>query len=332
MFNSNRFSRIVSFIFISLAVVFTSACGNNSNLDEYVNNSINNGNTLAGQYLGANNLNSGQVGTLDVTVAQDGSASGTYKVTNPTVGQTITTGTYPVTGSVNLTTGTFTLSGTIPGLGAFSISGVLPISGNVANYTITINNQTFTGAIQPASQGTPTPPSNNGGATSKLISSGTLSNFLFTPDNSYNGANPPVSNSSLFGGAVATGSDNSQSATLLLSETSLNGQTATIRSFTVSVVVPSGETLQAGTTYPLVSNGRGAFLTLNKSVGVTAVEGWTIGANTTGSATIVSLDANSITVNFSFNNLVPNTGIANNTATGSFNTSGTITGNFANIP
>lgn len=319
-------------MFIALAVVFTSACGSNSNLDEFVNNSINNGSTLAGQYLGANNLNSGQVGTLDVTVAQDGSATGNYKVSAPVTSQTITTGTYPVTGSVNLTTGTFSFSGNITGLGTFTISGVLPISGNVANYTITINNQTFTGAIQPASLGTPTPPSNTGGATSKIISSGTLSNFVFTPDNSYNGVNPPVSNSSLFGGAVGTGSDNSQSATLLLSETSLSGQTATVRSFTVSIVVPSGETLQAGTTYPLVSNGRGAFLTLNKSVGVTATEGWTIGANTTGSATIVSLDANSITVNFSFTGLVPNTGITNNTATGSFNTSGTITGNFAAIP
>lgn len=305
MFQTKRFSRIFSLLFISLAVVFVSACGDDNDLDDFVFNNTNN-NTLVGRYLGANNLNPGQVGNLDVTVAGNGAISGNYAVTNLVANQTVTPGSYPVTGNVSLTTGAFSLAGTIPGLGNFSINGSLPTAGNVAAYTILLNGQTFNGVIQPAAQGVPNPPANNNNNNNgKIVSGGVVSNFIFTPNGSYNGVNPPVSISSQIAGAVGTGVNNEDSITLVLTETSINGQNVSSRLLTVSAVIPAGEDFQVGTTYNLVdNNGRGSFLTLSTVQGVAASEGWAIGPNTTGSVTLVALNDTSVTLDFTFTNLV----------------------------
>lgn len=333
MFQTFRFSRIVSLLFISLAVVFVTACGDDNDLDDFVNTNINNG-SFAGRYFGANNLNAGQVGNLDVTVAANGTASGTYVVSNSAINQTITVGSNAVTGTVSFTTGAFAFSGNIPGAGPFTITGTLPTVGNVAAYTFTLNGQTFTGAIQPAAQGVPNPPNNNGGnGDGKIISGGTVNSLTFSALDNYNGKNPPVTTSSSIGGALGTGENGEDALTVILTDISLNGQTALTQLLTVSIVVPEGEDLVVGTAYPLVgTNGRGSFLTLNTLQGTTTTSGWAIGPNTQGTATITALNNTSVTLDFNFSNLVPNPEIANNTATGSFNFSGSITGNFANLP
>lgn len=323
--------RLVLLFLTSLFAVTLSACDSTNDNDFVVTPGTL---SLAGRYLGASNVSANQASTLDVTVAANGSITGNLTVLAPVVPQTINTGTYPVTGAVNLNTGTFSLSGTIPGLGAFSISGTLPTSGNVGTYTITINGQTFNGVIQPASLGQPNPPSNtnNGGGNSQIIQGGTLSNFMFTPDGNYNGDNPPVDAMSIIGGAVGEGADGSESASIILSEV-IGINPSIVRTFAITIVVPSGENLQVGTTYNLAdTNGRGTVFALTDSEGVTAVEGWSLTASTTGSATITAMDANSITIDFTFSSVGPNSEIANNPATGTFSTSGTIVGNFATIP
>ncbi len=333
MFQIYLFSRIVSLVFISFAVGFVTACGSDNDFDEFVNTNINNSN-LAGRYFGANNLNAGQVGNLDITVTPNGTANGTYTVRNSIPNQTITTGTYGVSGNVNLTTGVFSFAGNITGFGPFSMTGTLPTAGKVATYTFTINGQTFTGAIQPAAQGMPNPPQNNGGGgDGKMIQGGTIQSFVFTPAGGYNGKNPPVTTAANIAGALGTGAQGQDSLSLVLSEFTLDGATATTQLFTVSVVVPDGEDLTVGTAYPLVgNNGRGAFVTLNTVVGTATTTGWAIGAETQGTLTITSLTDTNVTVEFNFTNLVPNPEIENNTALGSFNTSGRITGNFVNLP
>ena len=325
-------SRLLAILFLSVVTVCVSACGN-TNFDDFTQTGSGGGLSLAGRYLGANNLNGSQTSNLDVTVANDGSAKGNLTV-NAVTAQTINAGTYPVTGTVNLTTGTFSFSGTITGLGSFTITGTLPVSGNVATYQLTINNQTFSGSIQPASLGTPNPPSGGSGTSnSKLISGGTLSNFTFTPGGSYNGANPPVSTSSLISGAVGTGVNGEDSATFALTETSLVNNVARVRSFVVSIVVPAGEDLVVGTTYNLADqNKRGAVIALSESEGVNVVNGYSLTSGTTGQVTLVALDSNSITIDFTFNNVGPNSEISGNPSQGTFSTSGRIVGNFAKVP
>ncbi|MCA9781217.1 MAG: hypothetical protein KC800_31065, partial [Candidatus Eremiobacteraeota bacterium] len=247
---------------------------------------------------------------------------------------TINPGIYSVFGGVNLATGTFSLSGNIPGVGNFSIAGTLPTAGNTASYTVTINGQTFTGVIQPSAQGQPNPPSGGGtgGGNSQLIQGGTLSNFVFTPDNDYNGDNPPIDAESGIAGAVGEGADGSESASIIISDIFLTNPVQT-RTFAISIVVPDGEDLEVGTAYPLAdANGRGVIIALTDSEGVEAVEGWSLTASTTGSATITALTDESITIEFTFSNVGPNSEITNNPATGTFNTSGTVVGNFATLP
>ncbi len=330
-FQQSSLSRLASYLLVLSVAFFVSACGD-SNIDEFVVNNPGNP-ALAGRYLGANDLSGGQTANLDLTVTSNGSANGTWTVINPVTAQTINAGSYPVSGAVNLATGTFSLSGTIPGIGNFSIAGTLPTAGNVASYSVNINGQTFAGVIQPAAQGQPNPPSGGGGGgNSQLIQGGTLSNFVFTPDNNYNGDNPPIDAQSNISGAVGEGADGSESASIVISDIFLTNPVQT-RTFAISIVVPDGEDLQVGTTYPLAdNNGRGVVIALTDSEGVEAVEGWSLTASTTGSATITALNDDNITIEFTFSNVGPNSEIANNPATGTFNTSGTVVGNFAQVP
>ena len=331
-FQKSSLSRLASYLLVLSVAFFVSACGD-SNTDEFVINNPGNP-ALAGRYLGANDLSGGQTANLDLTVASNGNATGTWTVIDPVTAQTINAGSYAVSGAVNLATGNFSLWGTIPGVGNFSIAGTLPTAGNVASYSVSINGQTFAGVIQPAAQGQPNPPSGGGGGggNSQLIQGGTLSNFVFTPDNNYNGDNPPIDAESGINGAVGEGVDGSESASIVISDIFLTNPVQT-RTFAISIVVPEGEDLEVGTVYPLADNtGRGVIIALTDSEGVEAVEGWSLTASTTGSATITALNEDSITIEFTFSNVGPNSEIANNPATGTFNTSGTVVGNFAQIP
>lgn len=329
-------ANLVGAILLALATFFVSACGSSSN-DDLNQISGQQGNagqgnlSYVGRFLGANNLFNGQTSVLDLTTSTSGSATGTLTVsTVPVRGQGVTTpGTYPVSGSVNLANGFFQVSGTITGVGPFAIEGTLPVGTAQGSYTLSINGQTFAGVIQNSNLGTPTPPNNNN-PTGDLITSGTLSSFIFAPDGSYNGVNPPVSNSDRFGGAVGTGQNDINSATIAVTNSTVSGTTVNLRAFVVSVNLPDGEELTVGETYPLAgTNGRGAVISLSESTGTTVNRAWAPTASTTGSVTITSLTDTAIEMDFDFSNVGPNSEVANNTATGSFDTSGHLVGNFA---
>ena len=332
-FQKSSLQRLATTLMMLSVLFFVSACGSSNN-DEFVVSNPGNP-ALVGRYLGANDLSGSQSANLDLTVAADGTATGTWTVVDPVTAQTINPGIYSVFGGVNLATGTFSVSGNIPGVDNFSIAGTLPTAGNTASYTVTINGQTFTGVIQPSAQGQPNPPGGGGtggGGNSQLIQGGTLSNFVFTPDNDYNGDNPPIDGESGIAGAVGEGADGSESASIVISDIFLTNPVQT-RTFAISIVVPDGEDLEVGTVYPLAdNNGRGVIIALTDSEGVEAVEGWSLTASTTGSATITALTDESITIEFTFSNVGPNSEITNNPATGTFNTSGTVVGNFATLP
>jgi len=323
-------------LLITLVTVFTVACGSSS--DDFVINGNNGGNGggnagFTGQYLGANNLSNGQTGTLDFTVDSNGLGSGNF-VAGAVSPQTIdiSAGTYAVSGQVNLTTGAFSLTGSVPNVGPFTIVGTIPTGTNQANYQFTINGQTFQGVLQAASQGQPNPPAS--GNEGRLISGGTLANFLFQPDGSYNGVNPPVTGSSLISGAVGEGVNGKKSATVLLSETQIVGQSAIVRSLAITIVAADGNELVVGQTYPLASSadGDGVVIALSESEGDNVTEGWSLTPSTTGQAIITDLNDNSITIDFTFNSVGPNSEIENNPAVGTFSTSGLITGNFVATP
>lgn len=318
---------LVRAILISALCVLTVACGDSGN--DFV--STNNTNTgVVGNFLGSATVGNNQASTLNVTSNTNGTIAGNFLINAPTP-QAIAAGTYPVSGTVDLSTGAFTVTGTIPGIGNFTITGTLPSGNNQGSYQVTLNNQTFQGTIQNSSLGQPTAPNNNNNnGNSSVIQSGTLSNFVFNPDGNYNGVNPPVSANSLIAGAVATGTNGSESATFVLTDTVVNAQTVRIRSFVVSIVAPPGESLVTGQTYQLASSptSNGAVIALSTSEGTTVIDGWSLVQATTGQATITARDTNSITMNFQFNNVGPNSEVANNPSTGTFSTSGTLVGNF----
>ena len=318
---------------LSLCIV---ACGDTSP-DTFVNG--NSGNlagaaNFIGNFLGANRLAGGQTATLNMNVAQGGAATGNVVVANaPVVTQAIMlpVGSVPFTGNVDPSTGAFSLNGTFPGVGPFTITGVLSVGGNAGTYTINVNGTAFQGVVQPASQGTPTLPP-VGGGNSQVISGGTLSNFVFTPAGNFNGDNPPVSGTSIIAGALANGQTGPQSLSLVLTESELAGQTVRLRTFAITIVDQNAD-IQAGTTYPLASGNppNGAVIALSESVGTNVEEGYSLVNGTTGQVTVTSITPNSVTVDFQFTGVGPNSEVTNNPSTGTFSTSGTITGNFAQI-
>ena len=307
--------------------LFTTACGG-SNATGGTN--IQQANTFPGNYLGRNGLGNGQTGQLQLTVGPTGQASGTYTISGVTLsasGSLIPTGSFPITGNVNLTTGVFLISGDIPGFGPFSIQGILPVGNNVADYQININGTNFTGQINNANQG------GNGGdpeGTNFLISGGNISLLNFSPDGSYNGVNPPLLVTDSIGGAVATNSSN-KSATLAISNTTITTANMTVQTQVrlLTVTLATGaDPLEVGQTYNLFQNNSGAVATLNEVNNGVVERAWAPVNGTTASVTIRSLSDSAIDMEFDFQGLGPNSEVAGNTAAGTFNISGRAQGNF----
>lgn len=324
-------SKYRGILLLVFSLLFFVSCGDSS--EDFA---FNNNQNQQFRYLGANSFNNGQNGTLDFTVFGNGSASGTFQVVNDINPQTTATpGSYPVSGTASLASNSFSLSGTIPGFGNFIITGILPQGSNQTAYTITFaNNVAFQGVLQSASLGVPSVPG-NGGGTSQLISGGTVNNleFQFSPE--YNGDEPPVDAQSVISGAFGEGADGQQSLTITLSETVAIGPPTQINLLTVSIVDPSGADLVVNQAYPVSVNDTdaGSIATLSEVVGVNTEKGWvTLGQTTTGTATITALSDTQVTVEFNFDNLVVNSEVTNNMATGSFDLIGSITGNFATTP
>lgn len=326
-------------ILLGLLTLFVSACGDSNDFNQVSGQQGNPNNggggnlVFVGDYLGANNFN-GQIGELDLTVNSNGQASGTYTVEDTLLLQTIdiNPGVYNVAGSVNLTTGSFNLSGTFPGLGNFTIAGNLPVGGNVGSYTVTVNGQTFTGNIQAASQGVPTPPPNGGGnnnGDAALFFGGNLSNFSFNPGGGYNGFNPPVDNGSLISGTITQNSNTNNQVLITLSE--INLATTETTALVFGVITQDGEELVVGQTYDLVDSVEtGALLSLSTSIGSSISEAWVATPGTSsGTVTVVAITAAGVELDFDFDNVVPNSEVSGNQATGSFSVSGTVFANYA---
>lgn len=321
---------------LALLTLLVTACGDSNSFNSISGQPGNPGPVapvFPGSYLGAANLGALQTSVLDLDVANDGTATGTFTVSDrPVMAQafTIANGIYNVVGQVDLAGGTFSLTGTIPGLGNFSITGTLPVGNALGSYVVTINGQTFNGNIQNSSLGVPTPPNQGGGnqdGDSRVLLGGVLSDFVFTPDGAYNGVNPPVGPTSIITGAVLTNSDAENLVTISISEPA----GTQIRALVFGIVLQDGQQLQVGQSYTIVDSAdrNGALLSLSESTGPTVDRGWVATQGSTGTVTILSLDDEGIEIAFDVQNVIPNTGVAGNPATGSFAVSGTVTADFA---
>jgi hypothetical protein len=321
--NHNKVALRRSILIGALAffVLIISSCGNSSS-----DTTTAPARDQATSYLGTNSFNNGQTGTLSFTVSGNGSAAGTFRVTNDVNPQTvITVGTYDVTGTGSLITGTFSLSGTLPVLGEFIITGSLPQSGNQTTYVVSVNNETFQGTLEESTQA-------DTGET-QVIQGGTVNSLNFQFSNDFNGDQPPVDAQSTISGAFGPGANGEQSLSIALSEIIVGGDTQT-NLLTVSIVDPNGQALVVNQAYDVVvsNTAAGSFATLSELLGTntTPERNWVSeGQTSTGTATITSLTDTNVTLDFNLNNVIPNSELTGNMAVGTFNVSGSITGNFA---
>ena len=194
---------------------------------------------------------------------------------------------------------------------------------------------------------------NNGGggggnttsAFTRLIGSGTVTNFTFTPSGDYNGPQGPVSGGALFGGAFVANSTTASprnSVSMSRSDSSFTGNvpnlTTRVIALVVSAVAPVNENVPVNTTIPLATSNTtlGSIVSLSDSVtntsGTNITQAWAPTGATTGNFTVLAVNSTSIEIQFEFNNVGPNTEVAGNGAVGTFNVTGQWTGNFVNVP
>ena len=349
MKNSNRtwFS-----LMLGLLTFFVTACGDsNSSINEVSGQPAQQQAPLfTGNFLGAANLGAGQTSVLNLNVAANGTATGTVTVSAARAQSDSFLGTYDVNGSVDTSTGAFTATGTIPGVGPFTISGTLPMVANGQGaYSLTVANQTFNGLIQNASQGVPTPPPTGGGAggggdIGQRIINGGQATLNFQPGNGYNGFTPSATGAQL-AGAVVTNSTTSNLALVVLLNPTAEGTTPVINGTVFGIVTRNGEPLEIGKAYPLttlvdttslLSLGRLSgtslpdFTNLDAITNLQSNPNWVVvPGQSQGTATLTELTSTGMSMTFNFSNVVPNPEVPGNTAAGSFSASGSVTATFA---
>ena len=190
---NNSLYRIVAPALLLGTLIVLAGCGGDSNNDSDLLGtggiSLPGASRYAGTYRGTLALPEGRTGTTNITVAADGTATGTLTVSGGTTATrqatafSFGTGTYTISGTVDPTTGAFSMTGNIGGQ-AFSYSGTLPTpgNGNVGGvYTLTAGGQTYTGSFAGSGGGTVTPtptpaPTPTPGGTSTGTTSLTFSN------------------------------------------------------------------------------------------------------------------------------------------------------------
>ncbi|MBI1816710.1 MAG: PD40 domain-containing protein [Deltaproteobacteria bacterium] len=131
-----------------------------------VNNALNSC-PFTGQFFGAAMLNDGRRATATLTVGGTGGVTGTFAIRDAAAagffgGASAVIASGPITGDVNLDTGVFTVTGSIPdgngGTIDVSISGTLPgLGGGGGSLMISINGQPFSGTVAAGDGSTPTP-------------------------------------------------------------------------------------------------------------------------------------------------------------------------------
>ena len=338
--NSRLYGRTLSVAWIASLALFATGCSDSNNNGYSNNNGCSNSITTSntsniavqtGRYTGTNDI-TGQRGTLDMTVGTGGAITGTYTIAAPTaVARTVSVipaGIYPVTGSISVSTnnGNYTVTGNIPGLGNFSLTGTIPSGTAQGTESITIDGSTYPGSIDAFST-IVTP----GGDNVKIVMhGGVLSYFQFTAGTGYNGVNPPVTTASLIGGTVITNSVANNSVGLVLEEvTALGTTSANIRALAL-VVSTHGHALVVGQSYPLIASATadGSTVALTETTGSHIDKIWAQTSGTTGSATVTSLTSTTVEMDFQFTNVGASTGNTTSTAAGTFTTSGHILGRF----
>lgn len=326
---SSLLRRACAAALLTSLALFTAACGSD---DSNVYTGYNQGqvNQLQGNFAGRGALSNGQTGTLNLSVGADGRATGTFVVANPVVQAlaafSVATGSYSISGTVDQNTGAFTLTGTVPEFGTFTITGVLTQNGTVGNYVVTLNGQTFSGSIQPGT----TPPANNnpsGSGTTRAITTGSLTGFTFS-GTGFNGVNPPLT-SPLVTGEITTGTTDNNHLTIALAQT---GSTITNFRTLSFVVITHGNALTTGTYNILQTSANDGFsVSLSDTTGTTINSAWAQTSGTTGTFTITSLTDSRVEADFSVSNVGVNS-VSPGSAQGTFNASGHVVGNFLNLP
>lgn len=315
-------------IMIAILALFVTACGSSNSFSGWDPNYPADV-TFAGSYTGSNALEAGQTSSLALTVAEDGGASGSLTVQNlPASAQatvTIPAGNYPVSGTVDMETGAFSLTGSFFPGGDFTIGGNLATGSVSGSYNLNFNGKVYSGTITPSAGagGGGTPPTSDGDLYGVL--NGVLSNLVSSPKAGYNGPNPIVTPSHMITGAVQTRSavTNSISIAMMVPGATLGSASTLV----VGVALHDGEDLEVGKTYSLAdASGDGSFVSLSDTNGTTITKAWVAPlAGSGGSFTINSMTDTSIDVSFSFTNVGPNPEVTGNQAAGSFDVSGKIT-------
>ena len=325
-------SRACLALFITALAFCSAACGSddsgftnaNANANQPVVSSQ--ANPFAARYLGTGALSNGQTGDLDMTVDAQGNVSGTFTVVNAPVSAladfSVVAGSYPVSGTVDTNTGAFTLAGSVPDLGNFSITGLLPLDGGHGQYVVSLNAQSFSGIVQASPLGSSAPES---GRTRSIVSGNVIS-FNFQA-NGYNGVNPPIGNNPVFGGLYTTGTYDSNTLTIALTQPGTDPGNFRLLSFGVNT---HGNPIKLGT-YPLVTNpsSNGAFLNLTDTTGPNLNAAWSPSSNSSGSITLNIITSTQADVDYNFQNVGPNPR-SPGSAQGSFNVNGHVRVNFSN--
>lgn len=104
---------------------------------------------FVGRFQGFSDLGGVQQGFLELTTQANGNAAGTLTVTGGGAGAAVPPGVYVVTGSFEVGTGLFSLSGNVETLGFFTATGTLPAGMAAGNYVLRFVNGrlTFTGFL-----------------------------------------------------------------------------------------------------------------------------------------------------------------------------------------
>lgn len=155
-----------------------------------------------------------------------------------------------------------------------------------------------------------------------VLSNGQVTALTFTPNQDYNGTNPPVTLLSSVSGSVVVDSETNNQVSMALSQDAC----------TLSFGVLSGsDPLQTGQLYAPFSNdvGPGSFLNLEDLT--SGRKSWIQNAATTGGLTIVSLTDSAIEVDFNFVGLQSNFRQGTGNATGGFNVSGHVLGDLTEL-
>lgn len=312
----------------SLAL-FTAACGSDDSNFNYGGFNQNQNNSFAGNFAGRGALSDGQTGTLNLVVAADNTVTGTFVIDSPVralAAFSVATGSYSVSGTVDPNTGAFSVTGSVPGFGTFTITGVLTRAGSVGTYAVNLNGQTFTGSIQPGT----IPPNNtnpSGNGTTRPFRDGTLSSFTFT-GSGFNGINPPLT-SPLVTGELTTGTTDNNHLTVALAQT---GSPITNFRTLAFVVTTHGNALNTGT-YNILQNGsdNGFTVSLSDTTGTAINAAWAQTASTTGTFTITSITDTQVVADYSVSGVGPNSETPGS-AQGSFSSTGHIVANFLNLP